>query len=709
MGGVDGHAIGADSGKISAPNRRLQRTLASTFPTMAEFYRVPTLTLLSMLLVAFALLYLQARTTRRLLWLVGWSLATMRVALEVAGMRSPGIGLALGNAGLVLAPLMFLGSMSPLGFKRWPKVLYAYVFAIPAFLFAVLISFYPHPGVFVRIVLMLCTVTVVYVAVLWNGRKNILPQWFTFPFSILMGAVGLWLTYKGQYMFVLYLAQSSTNLMTGLLFAGAFRRFSPGVIFSSAGFLLWSSPVVLDVIFNQSDPVMIAVARSVNLIKVVTAVGMILIVLEDELAQNKAAKERDHRARLELERYSEIDLSLLSDVNAEAAYQHACEVMVEVSRFSQALLLLRNVGGYFSVAGHAGMDEPLVAALAELAGRVTHEQIERFGKSESIAVEIGNTLLVDLRPLFIPDDPLEELQFVRSHVIPMRLRTGAASGYLFLSGLKRPEQPLQADDLLPLELLVARLTAMREHNALMQRVARSEKLAGLGQLAAGVAHELNNPLTVVLGYSQILEESLEENPALEGVSLIRSEAQRMRQIIESMLRFWRPSPVEHVSVPVAEILRDIYQLRRAEFNRRQIDLQIHLVDDLPQVDGNRNQLQQMFLQLVNNSLDAFDACDGKPKTLRLDASHDEDGVRILISDNGPGFPDPNRAFDPFFNIKSPRAGSGKGLSVCYAIVRDHGGEITAHNLQPHGAALVVQLPLPKRRVEQELSGEAFAH
>jgi two-component system NtrC family sensor kinase len=676
---------------------------------MAEFYRIPALALLSMLLVVFALLYLKTRTTRTLLWLIGWSMALIRLVMEVAGVHSPGIWYAVSNVGMVLAPLMFLGSMSPLGFKRWPKVLYAYVFAVPTFLFAVLISLFAQPNQLTRVVLILCTITVVWVGALWNGRRNILPAWFTFPFSIVAGIAALWLTYAGHYIFVLYLAQAATNLMTGLLFAGAFRRFSPGVIFASTGFFLWTTPVVLDAILSPGDPAMILVARGVNLIKVMAAVGMILIVLEDELALNKAAKERDHRARVEMERYSEIDLSLLSDVNAEAAYQHACEVIVEVSRFSQAALLLRSVEGNFYAAGHAGMEDMLVAGLDALGRRITYEEIERFRQSENIVVEIGNTLQVDLRPLFIPGDPLERLQYVRNHVIPMRMRTGAANGYLFLSGLKQPEQPLQADDLLPLELLVARLAAMREHNGLMQRVARSEKLAGLGQMAAGVAHELNNPLTVVLGYSQILEETLEDHPALEGMSLIRGEAQRMKQIIESMLRFWKPSPVEHVAVSVAEILRDIFQLRRTEFGRRQIDMQLHIADDLPDVDGNRNQLQQMFLQLVNNSLDAF-GLDGSEQTkaFRVDASHSEDGVRVLISDNGPGFADPNRAFDPFFASKSPRIGAGKGLSVCYAIVRDHGGEITAHNLQPHGAALVIQLPLPRRRRDQELNDEALA-
>jgi signal transduction histidine kinase len=676
---------------------------------MTEFYRIPALVLLSMLLVVFALLYVQARTTRSLLWLVGWSMAILRLAMEEAGIPRIGPAFALSNAALMLAAMMFLGSMSPLGFKRWPRLLYVYAFAAPLLIFSVLISLYPNADGWLRWLLVLCAALAVLVATLWGARKNLLPQWFTVAMPVVLGSICIWLTYKGEYLYVFYLAQSSSNFMTALLFVAAYRRWTPGVVFTSAGFFLWSLPTLLNSILSAPGTP-IAVSRGVNLIKVMAAVGMILLVLEDELAQNKAAKERDHRARVEMERYSELDLSLLSGVNAEAAYQHACEVIVDVSRFSQALLFLRGVENNFSVAAHAGMDSMLVHGLEALGKRVTHEQAERLRFSENVAVEMGNTVQVDLRPLLIADDPLEQLQFLKCHAIPLEMRSGAMDGCLVLSGLKQPEQPLLADDLLPLELLVAHIAAMREHNALVQRVARSEKLAGLGQMAAGVAHELNNPLTVVLGYSELLEETLEApHPAQEGISLIRSESQRMKQIIESMLRFWKVSPVEHVSVSVTEILRDICQLRRAEFNQRQVDLQLHLAENLPPIDGNRNQLQQMFLQLINNSLDAFGENNGgRIKTLRIDASRDEHEVRVLISDNGPGFADPNRAFDPFFATKSPRAGAGKGLSVCYAIVRDHGGEITAHNLQPHGAALVIQLPVPKRRRESELSGEILA-
>ena len=677
---------------------------------MNEFYRVPALALLSMLLVAFALLYLQARTTRRLLWLIGWSMTALHLATQVAGIRSAGWGFALSNASLVLAPLMFLGSMSPLGFRRWPRILYAYAFAVPLLLFAVIISLYPSPGLVLCILLMLCTITVVYVAILWNARKNLVPPSFTAPFAVLAGCLGLWFTYKGDYFFVEYLAQSSINFMAALLFAAAYRRFSPGVIFTSTGFFLWSTPILLDSIFSVPSLAMVMIGRGVNLIKVMTAVGMILIVLEEEAAQNKAAKERDHRARIELEQYSQIDLSLLSGINEEAAYQHVCEVITQASRFSQALLFLRGVENNFRVTAHAGMDNALVSALDALGRRVTPEQAEVFHQSDSVAVEMGNTLQVDLRPLFVPDDELERLQYLKSHVIPFIARTGTIDGALLLSGLKEPEKPLQADDVLPLELLVGRLMAMRGHNSLMQRVAQSEKLAGLGQLAAGVAHELNNPLTVVLGYSQILEESFEGHPAHGNLSLIRSEAQRMRQIIESMLRFWRPSPVEHISVSVAEILQDICQLRRAEFNRRHIELLLHLPDDLPSVSGNRNQLQQMFLQVLNNSLDAFDPSgNGQQKTVRIDASRHGGTVKVLISDNGQGFADPKRAFDPFFTTKSPRSGVGMGLSVCYAIVRDHGGEITAHNQHPHGAALVIELPLKAPSFAPETEDNAVTY
>lgn len=676
---------------------------------MNEFYRVPALALLSMLLIVFGLLYLQARTTRRLLWLIGWGLAVLRMATEVARVHSPGGWLALSNAAMVLSAFMFLGSMSPHRVKRGLKILYVNAFAAPLLLLAIISSLYPDARGGLRLALTLCMAASVYVAVLWSRHRNLLPPWFSTPYALLAGSACIWLTYKGDYMHVLYLAQSSSNLITALLFAAAYRRLTPGAIFTSVGFFAWSLPSVLDSVFIEHGLTLVMIARCVNLVKVMTAVGMILLVLEDEVAQNKTAKERDHRARVELERYAAIDLSLLADVNTEAAYQHACEVITQTSRFSQALLFLRDVDNCFEVTAHSGMDASLVSGLAALGRRVTHEQAEVFQQSEYVVAEVGNTLLIDLRPLLNPNDELKQLNFLHAHAIPLLARTGSNDGALLLSGLKRPNESLQADDVLPLELLVSRLAAMRENNALMQRVARSEKLAGLGRLAAGVSHELNNPLTVVLGYSELVEEALEDHPARNHVSLIRSEAQRMRQIIENMLRFWRASPIEHTNLSIAELLQDIHQLLRPEFERRRVEFLLHIPDDLPPVHANRNQLQQMFLQVLNNALEAFsgrvqkDACQ-----VRVNVSSNAGNIKILIFDNGPGFAEPGRVFDPSFTAKPPRSGAWMGLSVCYAIVRDHGGEITAHNLQPHGAAVVIDLPAKISRRASALHGEAVA-
>jgi len=662
---------------------------------MNHFYRVPALTLLSLMLIVFVLLYLQARTPRRLLWLVGWALVVLRLVAEVAEVKTPGMWLALSNASMVLSALMFLGSMSPLGFKRVPKILYAYAFAAPLFVFAAAISFYPHADGWLRLVLVACTIAAIAATTLWGMRKRLLPPWFTASFPILLGIPCIWLTWRGEYMFVLYLAQSSSNLMTALLFAASYRRLSPGVAFTSAGFLLWSTPVILDAVFAGHNPAMLVIGRAINLVKVMTAVGMIQLVLEDEVALNRAATERDHRARVELEHYSAIDLSMISEVHSEAVYQHACDTITQVSRFRQAALFLRSLENNFHLVAHCGMDTAMSYVLEALAKRLSPEQIETLRDGSGVATGIGNTVQLDLRSLLGSDNLLEQTGCAKVHAIPMHTRSGASDGALILSGLKQ-DKPLLADDLLPLELLVSRLTATREHTLLMQRIARSEKLAGLGQLAAGVAHELNNPLTVVLGYSELLEETLEGHPGRDNVSLIRREAQRMHQIIESMLRFWRPSPIEHTPISVTQILGDICRLRRPEFGRRNIRLQLFLPDNLPQVDGNRNQLQQVFLQVLNNALETLeDRSPAEQALIRVEANHSAEGIKILISDNGPGFADPSRVFDPFFTTKQPRAGTGMGLSVCYAIIRDHGGEIIAHNLQPQGALIVIELPLAK--------------
>jgi C4-dicarboxylate-specific signal transduction histidine kinase len=135
---------------------------------------------------------------------------------------------------------------------------------------------------------------------------------------------------------------------------------------------------------------------------------------------------------------------------------------------------------------------------------------------------------------------------------------------------------------------------------------RSEKLAGLGQMAGGVAHELNNPLTAVLGFAELIEEATTDKDTREGALAIHSEAKRMKRIVESLVRFWRPETQSAQLVSVAHILQDIEHMRGPELAHRGIRLEMDVADDLPKLAGNADQLKQMLLQLLSNAVHAVE-------------------------------------------------------------------------------------------------------
>lgn len=263
-----------------------------------------------------------------------------------------------------------------------------------------------------------------------------------------------------------------------------------------------------------------------------------------------------------------------------------------------------------------------------------------------------------------------------------------------LGGLKEDKQPLLPEDLLPLELLVARVAAARESGLLLRRITRSEKLAGIGRLAGGIAHELNNPLTVVMGYAELIQESSSEEKTRRDAGIIRSESQRMRQIIESLARFWKPSPSPVSAIAVPHLLGEVESLRRGEYERRGIRFDVTIAEGLPLVHANGDQLRQVLLQMLDGAAAAAADPQGSPeKRMRIESTRAGNRVQFLISDSGPGFPNPDKVFDPFFTIKPPGEGPGLALSLCYSIIRDQGGDMSALNLEPHGSAVVIELPV----------------
>jgi PAS domain S-box-containing protein len=225
-----------------------------------------------------------------------------------------------------------------------------------------------------------------------------------------------------------------------------------------------------------------------------------------------------------------------------------------------------------------------------------------------------------------------------------------------------------------------------------EQLLHSEKMAAVGQLISGVAHELNNPLTAILGYSQLLTSSGQLNPqGMEYSDKLYKQAQRTHRIVQNLLSFARQHKPERVAVQINHVLEDTLALRDYDLRMSNIRVHLELAPDLPITAADPHQLQQVFLNLVNNAVDAI-LEESKDGDLWVRTGMREDRLFIEFTDSGPGVKDASRVFDPFYTTKPVGKGTGLGLSICYGIVSEHGGTISVSNVQPKGATFTIELP-----------------
>ena len=242
---------------------------------------------------------------------------------------------------------------------------------------------------------------------------------------------------------------------------------------------------------------------------------------------------------------------------------------------------------------------------------------------------------------------------------------------------------------------------------LQDHLVSSEKMAALGQLVAGAAHEINNPLTAILGYSDLLEEDTalrEETRSL--VQKIGQQARRTKRLVENLLNFAQQTPAEKTSVHINALLNNAVQLREPDLSGKKIKLKVKLEPDLPRIRGDSNQLLQVFLHMMNNAVDALQEAGGGVLTITTQSQ--DNWVTIRLSDTGPGIQEPQKIFDPFYTTKPVGKGTGLGLSACYGIVQDHGGEIKCENNPNGGATFVVKLPAEVQPADSPPSSAAPA-
>jgi two-component system NtrC family sensor kinase len=234
-----------------------------------------------------------------------------------------------------------------------------------------------------------------------------------------------------------------------------------------------------------------------------------------------------------------------------------------------------------------------------------------------------------------------------------------------------------------------------------EQLVHSEKLAAVGQLISGVAHELNNPLTAILGYSQLLSSSGEVGPqGLGYTEKLYKQAMRTHRIVQNLLSFARQHKPERIAVRLNSVLEDTLALRDYDLRMSHIDVHLELANDLPEIPADPHQLQQVFLNLINNAVDAI-LEKGTEGDLRVRTGTEGRRVFVEFEDSGPGVKDPTRVFDPFYTTKPVGKGTGLGLSICYGIITEHGGTIQVKNVPQRGANFRIELPVRSHHVEQE--------
>ncbi len=249
--------------------------------------------------------------------------------------------------------------------------------------------------------------------------------------------------------------------------------------------------------------------------------------------------------------------------------------------------------------------------------------------------------------------------------------------------------------------MVRRIAAAdREKEVMNQQVIETGKLASVGELAAGIAHEINNPVAIMVEEAGWLQDMLADGACRSAEDIaeferalkqIRAQGRRCKEITHKLLSFARKTDSRIEDFEIGPLIEEVVSLSAQRAKYSNVELTTHLEPKLPAISASHSELQQVFLNLINNALDAMEKSGG---TLDISARHQNGTIVIEVADNGPGIPRANlaRIFDPFFTTKPVGSGTGLGLSICYGIIHKMGGEITVKSTLGVGTTFGIRIP-----------------
>jgi two-component system, NtrC family, sensor kinase len=665
---------------------------------MGVLEKIPTFLTVGVLVIIFVCLKRQARSTRLTLWTIGWALVFTHFIAQLLepdhGPVSPFL-LAVDSGSLQAAAVTFLVSVSGVVEDRARRILLLLVLGVPSVAYVACTCYDVHA----RWPYVLCLLACFGGAACFFFRISRNVTLFLATTTFLCSLAGSWAiraALRGSFDEGTIALLGIGFALSGVFICRNYWRSSPAMLTIAGGFFCWGAVFPLGLLVDRLAPNLIIPGELWNTPKFFVAFGMILAVVEDKSESIAGMQHKAAVLNRQLERFSAITSQLLGRGRPDAVCPAIASAITEVSNFTVAVVQLENAERKLRVAGSSGLSPASLQRLQAQSHDWTLDHIRTLCSPAQLMGKNSYQL-----------SPSEAIPFLQRRdsnarginektnrqelLIPLCSAGGAYLGCIRLAS-PRDANAIDALELSRIEMLATDLAVAVELKALHSQLVWSEKLAALGQLLAGVAHELNNPLTVIMGYSELISDAVAGPHARDQLAKLVSEARRMKRITDNLLRFSRQSTRDMQAVQLSPVLQEVLALREYYTRTRGVRVVLDIAPEFPLLSVNEDEIKQILLNLFNNSSDALEGMKGT-KQISIRAYQRGPRAVIEVEDSGPGFDNLNRALDPFYTTKPVGKGTGLGLSVCYGIVKERGGDLKIENVKPHGARVTIELPV----------------
>ncbi len=673
---------------------------------MGVLEKLPPCMIVGVLVMIFACLKRHTRCARLTLWAVGWTLVFIHFLaqlLEPAGHGIPFLR-AVDGGTLQLSAIAFLVSVSAVVEDRTRRTLTLLALGVPSVSYSVLQALdvqlrWPH---------VVCLISCF-------GGAACLFFWVKRGFSAYLATITLLSSVAFAWALRAALDGSfheGTVVLLGIGFAlpGVFicRNYwdaSPGVLTISIGFFCWGAVFPILFLTDRFAAHIILPNAIWDTPKLFVAFGMILAVVEDKSHAILGMQHRAAELNRQLERFSAISSRLLSSAVPDTICPEIASAITELSSFHAALIHIESPEGALRIVGSSGLSQEFLRMLQE---RTEHWSAGDIQNLCAEARRIGKTsfVLSSNSSFSVAARKSEERKGAPQRngteiLIPLCSAAGACFGSITIAA-SYGESVLRMRELDRIESLAADLAVAVAMKSLHTQLVWSEKLAAMGQLVAGVAHELNNPLTAIMGFGELMGDAITSARTSDQLKRLMSETRRMKRITDNLLRFSRRSSADTNVAQLSPIVQEVLTLCEYYTRTSMICVETDIAPDLPLLAINEDEIKQVLLNLFNNSCDALQGSAGSKQITIRACQNGARGALIQVEDTGPGFSNLNRALNAFYTTKPVGKGTGLGLSICYGIARRRGGELRIENVKPHGGRVTLEVPIIEPRSQSLL-------